>query len=155
MMCGEVMNTHVACCGLDDTVVQAAELMREVNIGFVPICDDDGVVVGTVTDRDLTLRVLAEHRLPETTTLSEVMSQDVVSCDPSEELCVAEQLMSRHKKSRVLCLDGEGRPLGVISLADVAAHESVARASAIFRSVTQRDQHDRNPLRQNAPREHS
>jgi CBS domain-containing protein len=133
------MKADVECCLLDDTVEFAAQRMAERNIGFIPVCDPEGQVVGTLTDRDIVLRVVARGMDPGVTTLIEVYTPDVVACAPEDELTTAEALMSRHKKSRIMCVDSERHLAGVISLSDVARIETGARSSALLRSVAQRE----------------
>jgi len=139
MKCSELMKKDVECCEADDGVEEIAERMRSRNIGFLPVCDSSGKVIGTLTDRDLVLRVMAEHRDAGATSVSDVMTTEVVACKPADDLSVAEGLMSKHKKSRIMCLDERGRPAGVISLSDVARTETGGKASAILRSVAQRE----------------
>jgi CBS domain-containing protein len=139
MKCFELMKTDLVCCNANDLVEDVASCMRSRNVGFVPICDGNGAAVGTLTDRDLAMRVLAERRRPEHTRAGDVMSPGVVSCRAEDELSVCEQLMSKRKISRILCLDGKKRPVGVISLSDVAERETAGKASAILRSVAQRE----------------
>jgi CBS domain-containing protein len=139
MLCSELMKTDVEKCSAEEGVEAIAERMRARNVGFMPVCDERGRVIGTLTDRDLVLRVLAEHRDPNATAVADVMTSDVIACKPSDELSVAEALMSKHKKSRILCLDDDGRPAGIISLSDVARTETGGKASAILRSVSQRE----------------
>jgi CBS domain-containing protein len=139
MKCFELMKTQVECCDMADSIVLVAEAMRERKIGFLPVCDANGAVVGTITDRDLVLRVLAERRDPGGVVVGDVMTSEVVSCAPEDELSVAELLMSQYKKSRIVCVDDRGRPLGVISLSDVARVETQAKSAAILRSVAQRE----------------
>ena len=139
MKCVELMKTDLVCCNATDLVEDVAQCMRARNVGFVPICDANGAAVGTLTDRDLTIRVLGERRRPEHTRAGDVMTPGVVSCPADAELGECEQLMSKHKISRVLCLDHKQRPVGVISLSDVAEHETAGKASAILRSVAQRE----------------
>jgi len=139
MKCSELMKTDVECCEASSSVEVIAEQMRTKNIGFVPICDEKGAVIGTLTDRDLTLRVLAEHRSPASTKAKDVMSNDPICCTADDDLAVVEQLMSKHKKSRIICVDDRNHPIGVISLSDVAQRETGGKASAILRSVSQRE----------------
>jgi CBS domain-containing protein len=141
MQCSTLMKADVECCLLDDTVEFAAQRMAERNIGFIPVCDPEGHVVGTLTDRDIVLRVVARGFDPAVTTLMEVYTSDVVACAPEDELTIAEALMSRHKKSRIMCVDDERHLAGVISLSDVARVETGARSSALLRSVAQREAH--------------
>lgn len=139
MLCSELMKTDVEKCSAEEGVEAVAERMRVRNVGFLPVCDERGRVIGTLTDRDLVLRVLAEHRDPRATVVGDVMTSDIVACKPSDELFVAESLMSKHKKSRILCLNDDGGVAGIISLSDVARTETGAKASAILRSVSQRE----------------
>lgn len=139
MKCSEVMKTDIECASFNASVTSVASRMRDRNIGFMPVCAEDGSAVGTITDRDLALRVLAEHRNPEATTIGEVMSSGVVSLSANQELTDAELLMSKHKVSRIVVLDDAKRPVGVISLSDVAELEGGRLASAVLRSVSQRE----------------
>ncbi len=139
MQCMTVMKADVECCKLDDTVQHAAQRMAERNIGFLPICDGQGHVMGTLTDRDIVLRVVARGLDPAVTPLQDVYTRDLVACAPEDELLVAEALMSKHKKSRIICLDAQQHLAGVISLSDVARIETGARSSALLRSVAQRE----------------
>ncbi len=139
MKCSDIMKTDVECCNAKESVQGVAERMRSRNIGFVPICDDSGALVGTLTDRDLAIRVLGEHRQPDKTKASDVMSSNLICCKPEDKLDVAEQLMSKHKVSRILCVDNRNHPVGVISLSDIASREKGGKASALLRSVSQRE----------------
>src|SRR5205085_2223538 len=137
MQCSMLMKTDVECCTLDQTVEHAARRMAERGIGFIPVCYGQGKVVGTLTDRDIVVRVVAKGFLPSEVKVSDVFSREVVSCSPDDELSVAEALMSKHKKSRIICLDRDESLAGVISLSDVARVETGARAAALLRSVAQ------------------
>ena len=141
MKCNEIMKKVVQCCHTDETVAEIALRMRDANIGFLPVVDGDGRAIGTVTDRDLVTRGIAAGRPSNTTTVDVVMSHDVVACAESDDLNVAEQLMSRHQKSRIMCNDADGRLVGVISLSDIADVESRGRAATLLRSVAQREVH--------------
>ena len=139
MKCSELMKTDVVSCATTALVGAVAEQMRRSNVGFVPVCANDGAVIGTLTDRDLVLRVLADYRDPDTTTAMDVMTRDVIGCSPTDDLEIAEQLMSKHKVSRILCVDELKRPLGVISLSDIVTAERRGVGSAVLRSVSQRE----------------
>lgn len=139
MKCHELMKKDVQCCSVYEPVSHVAAKMRDKNIGFMPVCDAGGRAVGTITDRDLTIRVLADQRPGETTRLEEVMSRGVIACTPNDDLQVAERLMGQHKVARMLCVDQFGRPVGVISLSDVVDIEKDEQASAVLRSVAQRE----------------
>jgi CBS domain-containing protein len=136
MKCNEIMKRNVECSGPNDPVSEVARKMRDRDIGFVPVCEPAGKVLGTITDRDLALRVVAEQRTPNATRAQDVMTRETIACRPEDDVSVVEKLMSQHQKSRILCVDAQGRLAGVISLADLAtADATAAGASRILRSV--------------------
>ena len=138
MLCREVMKTDVARC-LETLSVQAcAEMMRDDNIGFLPVVDRDQQVVGVITDRDLAVRILARD-LPADTAVGQIMTRDVRICRPDDELLTAERKMSSTRKSRLVVADDEGRCVGVISLSDIAQADSRSRAGGVLRAVVRRE----------------
>ena len=138
MQCSDVMKTDVESVLLTDSAQVAAMRMRVSNVGFLPVCDRSMRVLGTLTDRDLAMRVVAED-LPATTTVDQLLTPDVVSCFPDDEIGEAERLMAEHQKSRVLCVGLDGRLVGVISLSDLAQIDDGASAADTLRQVTVRE----------------
>src|SRR5207253_2211913 len=128
MRCADLMKHDVESCWSEDPVCDVAARMRARNVGFLPVVDDDGTVIGTITDRDLAIRVLADD-LPSYVPVGRVMSRGVVMCAPEASLREAEELMRRNRKSRIVCVDQHGRPVGVISLSDVVGAETSGRAA--------------------------
>lgn len=120
------------------SVREAAEKMRDENIGFLPVCDESRKIVGTITDRDLAIRVLANN-LPAQGPVRDVMTEEVVSCSQSDDLKTAQTVMSERKKSRIICVDGGGGLAGVISLSDLGKHDPSTRTVRTLRKVTQRE----------------
>ena len=118
MRVDEMMST-ATCCRPDHSVSECARLMKEKDIGFVPVCGDRGEPLGAVTDRDLAIRVLAEGR-SGSERLESVMTRDVVSCRTGDDLRTAERLMRENQTSRIMVCDDDGKLRGVISLADLA-----------------------------------
>jgi CBS-domain-containing membrane protein len=123
-----------------DTVQTAARRMRHDNIGFLPVSDDGKKVLGTITDRDIAMRVCADDRSASATHIADVMTREVVACRPSDDIFKAQQLMSLHHKSRMLCIDESGRLVGVISLSDIAQVRPDAGAQTL-RDITSREAH--------------
>jgi CBS domain-containing protein len=138
MRCDELMTAEVEVARAGETVRDAARKMRDLNIGFLPVIDAADLVQGVVTDRDITLRVVAEG-LPGSTPVEEVMTEDVVSCHPHDDVRRAEQLMRVNQKARVLCIDDDGRVAGVISTADIAQYEDEGRTGNLIGDVTARE----------------
>jgi CBS domain-containing protein len=138
MKCADVMKKDVRCLAPTDTVRTAAELMRTANIGFVPVCEKDGSVVGAITDRDIVLRVVANGRTGDDL-LDSAMTREVVACHAHDEIERAEHLMALKHKSRILCTDERGRIAGVISLSDIAVRLGGAHAAKTLREVSSRE----------------
>jgi len=137
MRCREIMH-KVECCFLDDPVADIASRMRSLHVGFMPVCNQAGEIIGTITDRDLTVRVLGD-RLRLDTPVQGVMSMGPVTCSPSDRLEEAEHLMERFYKWRIVCVDDKNRPVGVISLSDIAEVERASRAGRLLRQISSRE----------------
>jgi CBS domain-containing protein len=119
MRAEELMKKSVECLEPSDTAQRAAEVMRDQNLGFIPICGADGAPQGTLTDRDIAIRLVAEER-SYGTLVQDIMTSEVVSCRPEDDLSLVMRLMRENHKSRILVCDDEGRVIGVISLSDIA-----------------------------------
>jgi CBS domain-containing protein len=124
-------------CRTGGSVRDCAKLMKKENVGFVPVCNEDGEPVGTITDRDIALRVVAEGRGADTR-IDDVMTREVVACHVGDELADAERLMRENRKSRVMVLD-DGKLVGVISLSDVIEAEDEGVAADTMRAVASRE----------------
>jgi CBS domain-containing protein len=116
------MTSNPTFCMPGDPALRAAEIMRDENVGPVPVVAsaEDLRVIGIVTDRDLTLRLIAEGRAPEATRVDDVMSADPFTCREDDDVHGALDAMSRHQVRRIPVVDAEGRLAGIIAQADVA-----------------------------------
>jgi CBS domain-containing protein len=130
----EELMSDAKCCSESDSVIECARLMRDESIGFVPICSDDKKPIGAVTDRDLTIRVLADGRSPDEP-ISAFMTRDVISCRREDDVSEIARLMREHRKSRVMVCDDAGKLVGVVSLQDIAEHESEEEAGETLQQV--------------------
>ena len=108
------------------TAGDAAALMRELDVGVIPVCED-GKLLGLVTDRDLALRVLAERKDPTEVTVVEIMTRGPVTATPDMKLSEARDLMAEHKVRRLPVMKGE-EVCGILSLGDVALADASERA---------------------------
>ena len=104
--------------GAAESVVKAARLMRDEHIGSLPVTEDERLV-GMITDRDITTRVVAEGAVPETTSVGDVYSRDLISVEPNNDLEEALQLMAHHQVRRLPVVENS-RLVGVVAQADVA-----------------------------------
>jgi len=139
MRCAEIMKRNVQTVREADSVQWAAEKMAMANVGFLPVCDEMGRVLGAITDRDITIRSVAKGRAPGGCLVGEVMTRQVVACRPDDTLSDAERLMAQHQKSRVVITDGNGVLMGVISLSDIAENEPARRTAKTLRQVAARE----------------
>ena len=100
------------------TAREAARIMKNEDVGSLPIVED-GRLVGMITDRDLTVRVLAEGKDLDTP-VSEIASKDVVTIDPQQSLEEAARLMAQHQIRRLPVVEEDGKLVGILAQADVA-----------------------------------
>jgi CBS domain-containing protein len=120
--CRDVMTGHPICCVPTDTAARVAKLMKKENIGAVPICEDrhGSKLVGIITDRDLTLQVVAECLNAGTTKLQDLMTRRPFTCHPDDDLQKALGEMEKHQVRRIPVVDDDGQLIGIISQADIA-----------------------------------
>jgi CBS domain-containing protein len=121
MKCSEVMTDNPVCCLPADSVSQAARMMRREHVGPVPVISDERTrdLVGIITDRDLAIKVVAESRDPNQTTVGDVMTHAIVVCREDEDLSSALAAMKAHQIRRIPVIDQGGRIVGIISQEDV------------------------------------
>ena len=117
--CREVMTKDPASCSASETVTKVAGLMKQHDVGSVPVVESDRLV-GIVTDRDIVLKVVAGGRSPEQAAVKEVMTPNPVSCKEDDDLEYALRLMKERQVRRMPIVDGGGRLTGIIAQADVA-----------------------------------
>ena len=113
---------------LDATLYEAARIMRDEGIGDV-LVTLGGRLCGMVTDRDIVVRGIAERRDATHTPLGEVCSADLVTIGPDEDVDTAARLMREQAVRRLPVVDEQQRPLGIVSLGDLAAADGVAQVA--------------------------
>ncbi len=138
MLCKDMMKRPVETIQPHESVQTAAQRMRDANIGLLPVCDARGQLVGVITDRDIVVRLCADGGSPTDTAIERVMSPQVIRCSSNDDVHVAEDLMMRERKSRIVVTDDRDRPAGVISLSDVAG-QAPAEAARVLRHVAARE----------------
>jgi CBS domain-containing protein len=115
----EAMTSNPTAITPDTTVQEAARLMKSEDVGALPIVED-GRLTGVITDRDLAIRGIAEGRGAETT-VRELASKDIVTIDPLQSLEDAARLMAERQVRRLPVVEEDGRLVGILAQADVAA----------------------------------
>ena len=144
MLCSEIMKRHVFSGTPETSAADAARLMREHGIGFLPVCDSAGNPLGVVTDRDLALRVCAEDLPAQSTLLKQIMTKGPITCAAKTSLEHAEATMLKRKTRRILLVDDHGKLVGLITLADVIHHQDPFKLAHFVRELTEvRLRHER------------
>lgn len=133
MRVDELMS-EATCCREDDSVRDCANVMKEADIGFLPICDAQGEPIGAITDRDIAVRVVAAGRSYDEPA-SAFMSRDVIGCRLGDDVQRAIELMRNERKSRVMVCDEQGKLKGVISLQDLAEYQSEEETGETLQEV--------------------
>lgn len=122
---------HVFTTSKDATVLQAALLMNEHQVGSLVVLEDDRVI-GLFTERDLLCRVVAEQRDPAITAVGEVMTTEVACCTPQTTLEEARGAMKNRRVRHLPLVDGEQRLQGVISIGDLNAFATSDHEQTIY-----------------------
>ena len=128
MRIADVMTRHAECARPSDSLAHAAERMRDMDVGSLPVCENDKLV-GIVTDRDITIRGTACSCDPEQTKVNDVMTPGVVTCFSDGEVDEAARLMEEKQVRRLVVLDRNKRMVGILSLGDLAVRNHDDRLS--------------------------
>jgi predicted transcriptional regulator len=137
MLVREIMSESIERIARDAPIREAARLMRDRDIGMLPV-EQDGKLVGTITDRDITVRATAASANPDTTLVGEAMSGELFSCTDEDDLQEAVRIMEEHQVRRLVVHNSQGESVGVLTLADLARHHETEDLSAeILEEVSQ------------------
>ncbi len=122
MKVADIMTGHVVTVNQKDPVAAAARLMKRHNLGALPVCDDAGKLRGLVTDRDIVTRCVAMDYDPADTMLREIMTRGLLTCRGTDDVEKAAAAMGREQVRRIPVTE-DGKPVGMLSLADIARRE--------------------------------
>jgi CBS domain-containing protein len=120
MLVKQVMTPGAECVRPGNSLHEAAQKMRNLDVGPLPVCGDNDRLVGMITDRDITVRAVAEACDPRTTTVKDVMTPDVVYCFEDQDVHEAARLMKENQIRRLVVLNRDKRLVGFVSLGDLA-----------------------------------
>ena len=137
----EAMTEDPRSIGPSASVVEAARLMRDEHVGSLPITDGD-TLVGMITDRDITTRVVAEAADLATSSVGDVYSQDLISVEPDKDLEEALTLMARHQVRRLPVVEN-GRLVGIVAQADIAREENEKRTGELVEAISEPSEGER------------
>ena len=125
-----VKGTMVHSIAPSATVLEATQKMNTHKLGALLVMDD-GHVAGIFTERDVLRRVVAEQQNPSTCTVGEVMTKDVICCQPDDDLDEISALMQQKKVRHVPVCESKGRIMGMISIGDVNAYHATKQEAHI------------------------
>jgi CBS domain-containing protein len=139
MTCKKMMTSNPACCTPSETVARAAKLMKSEDVGSIPVVVDhsDKRLCGIITDRDLTLQVIAGGLDPENTLVESVMTKNPVFCREDHDVNDALRSMSEHQIRRIPVVDNQNRLSGIIAQADVARAMHDETVGAVVEDISQ------------------
>jgi CBS domain-containing protein len=118
----DVMTQSAICCRDETNVGAAVELLWVRNCGILPVIAADGRIRGVVTDRDICIAMGTRDRRPGDVRVSEIMSNNVISCKANDDIHEALSTMAEKKVRRLPVLDNDGFPVGVLSMDDIITH---------------------------------
>ena len=137
MYLNEVMNQPVVVCPENATLDHAARLMWEQDCGIMPVIDEEGRLVGVVTDRDICMSAYTQGLPLNAIAVTTAMARTVVAGHEDDSIESAEQLMQDNQIRRLPVVDREGRPVGMVSLNDLARLVAQARRTTSDRELVQ------------------
>lgn len=133
MRVSEVMAQHPVCCSRTTSVMNAARMLREFDVGILPVVDElwTRKLIGVVTDRDLCVAALGEEHDPTLTTVEDCMATDLVTCTPDTDIREVVAAMGQRQVRRVPVIDQGNNVRGMIGISDLVAHNAVAPTDII------------------------
>jgi CBS domain-containing protein len=131
----DAMTSNPCTIDADKPVAYAAQMMKNENVGVAPVVQGDRLV-GTLTDRDIVVRVVAEGKNPQTVTAREAASTDLITVDPEQSLDEALRLMASHQVRRLPVVEEGGRVVGVLAQADVADEAKAKKTGEMVEEIS-------------------
>ncbi len=134
----ELMTPDPVCCTPEDSAQKVAKILRDQDIGSVPVVMDQSSrkLVGMITDRDLCCSIVAEGLDPASTKIDRLFSLNPVTCREGENINNCEQLMQEHQIRRIPIVDGEERCIGIVTQADLALKENAEKVSKTVAEIS-------------------
>jgi CBS domain-containing protein len=120
MQLKDIMTPNPECVTPATTLQEAARGMRDLDVGPLPVCGDGDRLAGMITDRDITVRAVAEGKDPKTTTVREAMTKNIVFGFEDQDIGDAGRVMEQKKIRRLVVLNRDKRMVGIVSLGDLA-----------------------------------
>lgn len=133
-----IMTKQPVCCSPAATVQGVAQIMREHDIGAIPVVSDlvSKRLIGIITDRDLCVSVMAEGKDPRTTPIADYFTKTVITCAPEDTLQACEQKMKQHRIRRIPVVDKQNSCVGIVVQADIARVDRAEDFQALLAEIS-------------------
>ena len=139
MKISEAMTSNVEYLTPDTTIYEAAQKMRDLDCGFLPVGDEKNEKLqGVITDRDITIRAVAENLSPRDTRVTKILSAKVLYCYQDDDIDSAAQSMHDQQVYRLIVLNNkeDKKMVGVISLNDIVRHDQESIAGRVAKGIS-------------------
>ena len=120
MRARDLMTSPVITCHVNDPLSIAANIMWDYDCGVVPVVNDDGKLTSIITDRDICMATYLQNRAPSDILVNSAMSTHAISASADASAEDVERLMAQHQVRRIPIVDVDGKPIGIVSMADLA-----------------------------------
>jgi len=131
----DVMTSNPSVAREENTIYEVVRIMSREDCGVVPVVDLDDKCAGIITDRDICMRLVLDHLDPEDTVASELMSEDVITCHPDDDMEDVIAKMEREQIRRIPVVDDADKIVGIISEGDIAKSEVKPKLSELVEAV--------------------
>jgi CBS domain-containing protein len=132
----DIMSSDAKCVGENDTIREAAEQLKELGVGAMPICGEDNRLKGMLTDRDITIEVVAAGKDPESVKAGELGDGKPVTIGADDSIEEALRTMSEHQVRRLPVIDGHDL-IGMVSQADIARNLPDEKTGDLVEAISQ------------------
>jgi CBS domain-containing protein len=133
----EIMTGNPECVGENDTILEAAKRLADLDVGAMPICGEDNRLKGMLTDRDIVVKVVAQGKDPAQTRAGELGEGKPVTIGADDSIAEAIRMMAEHKVRRLPVIDGHDL-VGIVSQADIATHVDEEQVGALVETISAR-----------------
>lgn len=134
----DIMTNQIEMLPPDASILDAAQLMDSNDIGSVPVVDD-GEILGLVTDRDITVKVIAKGLDPNQVQLRDIMTSPIITAYEDQSIDEAGELMEAHQIRRLVVLDRAKKLVGIVALGDLATRSDALIAAEVLEEVSEQD----------------
>lgn len=133
----EIMSESPGTCSPNASLREVALKMVDCDCGMIPVVDGEGKAIGTITDRDITCRAVAEGKNPLDLTAGDIMTTPCLTVSPDSDINECEDKLEQNQIRRMVVADDNGRCCGILSQADIARHRAPEEAAELLREVSQ------------------